>query len=126
MAHKPRDTQYALRDTSHAIRNTQDARRVNYAKQTQFSLIPNEHNLLFDKLLRQFLSPRTPQKQSQNKPNQTQTNPISPPFLAQKLASNMAKPREAYAVVCAFYAFFRFFKFLFPKTALFSKFIHKK
>jgi hypothetical protein len=43
-----------------------------YAKQTQFLGDSNEHKYCYDKALRQFLSPRTPQKQSQNKPNQTQ------------------------------------------------------
>ena len=56
MAIKPRDTQYARRD--------------NYAKQTQFAERPNAHKPCYDKLLRQFPSPRTPQKQ-------TQSNPIS-------------------------------------------------
>ena len=50
-------------------RDTQYARRDNYAKQTQFSRVSNEHNLLFDKALRQFSSPQMLQKQSQNKPN---------------------------------------------------------
>jgi len=46
-----------------------------YAKQTQFSEQPNEHKPNYDKALRQFPSPRTLQKQSQNKPN---SNPIKP------------------------------------------------
>jgi hypothetical protein len=39
-----------------------------------------------------------------NKPNQTQTNPISPPFLTPKLASSGSKRREGSAFVYAFCA----------------------
>jgi len=42
-------------------------------KQTQFPPASNDHNFLFDKVLRQFLPLRTPQKQTQFKPNQTQS-----------------------------------------------------
>jgi hypothetical protein len=56
------------------LRNTRDAIRKTsyYAKQTQFLGDSNEHNFCYDKPLRQFSSLRPPQKQSQNKPNQTQ------------------------------------------------------
>jgi len=43
-------------------------------KQTQFPGRPNEHKPFYDKALRHFSSPRTPQKQTQFKPK---TNPIS-------------------------------------------------
>ena len=42
-------------------------------KQTQNSGLPNEHNLLFDKLLRTKTPFPVPAKQSQFKPNQTQS-----------------------------------------------------
>ena len=47
-------------------------RRKNKAKQTQFAGRSNERNLIYNKGLRKYSSPRTPQKQSQTKPNQTQ------------------------------------------------------
>ncbi|MHC4394833.1 MAG: hypothetical protein ACYS1A_04190 [Planctomycetota bacterium] len=39
---------------------------LNYAKQTQFFPMSNEHKPCYDKALRQFSSPRTPQKQTQS------------------------------------------------------------
>jgi len=59
-------------NTRHRLRNTQYVRRVNYAKQTQFSKYPKEYKPCYDKVLLQFTSPRTLQKQTQFKPNHTQ------------------------------------------------------
>ena len=75
MITETRNTQFmpkvdAIRTPRYAIRATQDARRVNYAKQTQFPGHPNEHKACHNKTLRQFPPPRTLQKQ-------TQSNPIS-------------------------------------------------
>jgi hypothetical protein len=50
-------------------------RTGDYAKQTQFTGQPNEHNLLFNKALWQFSPPRTQQKQTQSNPNKA--NPTS-------------------------------------------------
>ena len=42
---------------------------TNYAKQTQFTEHSNKRKLIYNKGLRKCSSPRTPQKQTQNKPN---------------------------------------------------------
>jgi hypothetical protein len=48
-----------------------------YAKQTQFPKSPNECKLTYNKGLKKKRCFRSPKKQTQFKPNQTQSNPIS-------------------------------------------------
>ena len=69
-----------MRDTLHASRDTKEfyicriysTNRLFYAKQTQFDQMSNEHNILYNKGIWKF-SPFQPwEKQTQNKPKQTQ------------------------------------------------------
>ncbi len=62
-----------------------------YAKQTQFTERSNEPNLIYNKPLRKCSSPRTPQKQSQNKPN---SKPIKANFKRNTLYEYANKPKQ--------------------------------
>ncbi|MHC4395608.1 MAG: hypothetical protein ACYS1A_08125 [Planctomycetota bacterium] len=77
-----------------------------YAKQTQFPGDLNEHKPFYYKPLRQFPSPRTPQKQTQNKPKtnpiQTQFKPNSNPIQTQ------SNPISDPANLCEFFLFSTF------------------
>jgi hypothetical protein len=70
-----------------------------YAKQTQFPKSQNEYKSCYDKALRQFISSRTPPKQTQFKPNQTQFLPQSRPQLPMNFNLLQLKTRYFYSAV---------------------------
>jgi len=62
------------------LRQHQRTKRVNYAKQTQFTECSNKRKHCYNNGLCQYTPPQTPAKQTQSKPIQTQSNPISTPL----------------------------------------------